>query len=158
MPGREVLITSGCKSQWGLWLGRMEGFWSPRHPSQRAHTWTYSVLLALSFSTGQQLEGMRGTWGGPELFCIQTKAGVVASSLTEVLPKVIVPFLSLANRVAPYLSLPQPGLHCLPHPCDFLRASPHPTCEPAQTIFSGFSIQMTSLGSCFGLSQNFLNK
>ena len=105
VPEREVPTTSDCKNQWGLsqWkkLPEPQAF-----PLKRTHTGTHLLRLTPSELQhwGSSLKGTSGVQGETEVSGIRVSRGYYSFSK---------PCPHRASKLVPYLTLHQPGYHCL---------------------------------------------
>ena len=115
-------------------------------------------LLRLTHSELQHWDtsskGTKDIWGETELSDIKVMAGGAAFSHTKVLAEVIVPFLTPpptepSGRCYSWVSISLAKTVALLW--WFPETLPYHTCRLTKAISSGFSIQTTSLGSCFRL-------
>ena len=121
MPGRDVSIPSGYKNLQGLWLSETQSFCGPRQFLLEGPCMDLLGSFLCSSSSEAAAWEVPGTYRWNWSVWHQGKSwGRAAFCQTKLLAEAIVPFLRphhhRFSRQVPYLSLHQPGSHCLP-PC-----------------------------------------
>ena len=149
VPGREVTITSGCKTQWELRLWTQKPLGNQavplKEPTHRL-TWTHSLWAPADWKApetyGEKLSCSATGWELKGSFLPDKSAGRGHCSFSEPSPNRVT---EPAGRCCIWDSINL--AHSLSHSGDSLR--PHlSTFRPIQAISSGFSIWMACLGSC----------